>query len=295
MTRLTAVITTLAALNAIQSASGQSFDDDLIDRARTASRMIPGDLPLDVRFEGIVHWEEPLSVWVQHAPSDMHPAVIGVFQIRFPDGWIIVDAGGDKEILFDEFSDESYARVGEALRKANLIVITHEHHDHVAGLVRGPWAEEVRGSAMLTKEQLQTLITKPNDPKIQITQEDADQFLSVQYDELLPIAPGVVLIKAPGHTPGSQIVFVRQDSGTEMILIGDLVWMTAAFELGSQKPLKISMELGEDRDALATQLTWLRNVIQTTTHVVVAHDALALDAQMQAGVIKNGLYLGRSE
>jgi glyoxylase-like metal-dependent hydrolase (beta-lactamase superfamily II) len=41
---------------------------------------------------------------------------------------------------------------------------------------------------------------------------------------MLAIAPGVVLKKAQGHTPGSQMVFVALASGSELLFVGDVVW-----------------------------------------------------------------------
>jgi glyoxylase-like metal-dependent hydrolase (beta-lactamase superfamily II) len=291
------IVTAILTLAIGQPAISQQFDSDLIERTRAASRMVPGDLPFEVRFQGYNYWSWPLSYAVEGAPSDMFPGNHGVFQIRFSNGWIMVDAGADKEIVWekgDTFSDEEFALVGAALRGASLIVATHEHHDHIGGVVRGPWAADASRRAMLTTEQLEALMTRPNHPSIRISQEHADQFLSVSYDELLPIAPGVVLIKAAGHTPGSQMVYVKLESGTEMLFVGDVVWMAAALDSGSQKPVSISSEVGEDRDALAEQIKWLQELRRTGLAIVVAHDARAIDELIENGLIKDGAYTGKS-
>lgn len=291
------ILAVIFVLAITQPALSQQFDSVLIERTRAASRMIPGDLPFEVRFQGYNYWSWPLSDAVEGAPSDMLPGAHGVFQIRFSDGWIMVDAGADKEIAWQEgntFSDEDFALVGAALRGARLIVATHEHHDHIGGVVHGPWAADASQRAMLTTEQLETLMTRPNHPGIKISREHAAQYLSVSYDELLPIAPGVVLIKAAGHTPGSQMVYVKLDSGAEMLLVGDVVWMTAALDSGSQKPVEISHEIGEDRDALAEQIRWLQELRKSGLAIVVAHDARAIDELIENGLIKDGAYTGQS-
>lgn len=291
------IFAAISILAIAQPAISQQFDSDLIERTRAASRMVPGDLPFEVRFQGYNYWSWPLSYAVEGAPSDIFPGSHGVFQIRFSDGWIMVDAGADKEIVWQEgdtFSDEDFALVGAALRGANLIIATHEHHDHISGVVRGPWAAEASQRAMLTTEQLQTLVTRPNHPGIKISQDHADQFLSVSYDELLPIAPGVVLIKAAGHTPGSQMVYVKLDSGTEMLFVGDVVWMAAALDSGAQKPVGISSEVGEDRDALSEQIKWLQELRKSGLTIVVAHDAHAIDELIENGLMKDGAYTGKS-
>ena len=146
--------------------------------------------------------------------------------------------------------------------------------------------------ALLTVEQLEELVEGPDHPGIRISQEQADQYLSVGYDELLPIAHGVVLIKAPGHSPGSQFVYVRLDNEAELLLVGDVVWVTTAIKSGSQRPLALSTRLEEDRDAIRSQMRWLQLMQQDGLHIVVAHDAPAHDVLIEKGVITDGVYLG---
>ena len=53
--------------------------------------------------------------------------------------------------------------------------------------------------------------------------------------------------------------------------------------------------LGEDRLALQRQIGWLHEILRTDTHVIVAHDLLALEADIANGVIEQGLYLGEQD
>ena len=285
------------AILLLQSANAQTFDDGLMDRARSASHMIPGMPPVEVRFQDFFHWKQPLSEWYEGGSSEIVDNVIGVFQIRFSDGWIMVDAADEKELLWDgDFSNDDYVLIGDGLRGARMIIATHEHSDHIAGVIRGPWASEIEAKSLLTTEQLETIVAGPSyDPEFRISQEHADRFVSVKYDELLPIAPGVVLIKAPGHTPGTQIVYVLLHDNTEMLLVGDVVWNAGALDNVSQKPLEASTRLEEDREALFPQMQWLKTILETSTHVVVAHDAKAIDALIEKGVIKDGVILGTSD
>ena len=276
----------------------QAFDSELLDRARSISNMVPGDHPLEVRFQDFVQWSEALSLYVEDAAPDEVPFVCGVFQIRFADGWIMVDAGADREYWVGDpsaFSEEKYAIVGEALSRANMIVLTHEHGDHAASLFRGIWADEAGKRALLTVEQKDSfLAASPDDPITRITPDEADRILVASYEELLAIAPGVVLVKAPGHTPGSQIVFVTLASGEEILLIGDVVWHESQIQSGSQKG-QYSYDLNEDREALRLQIQWLQEVIKTNTHVIAAHDLVALEAKFADGVLTKGLDLSQRD
>ena len=61
-------------------------------------------------------------------------------------------------------------------------------------------------------------------PEIRLTPDQAARFIVVDYEKYLPVAPGIVLIKAAGHTPGSQMVYIALESGRELLLIGDTTW-----------------------------------------------------------------------
>ena len=53
--------------------------------------------------------------------------------------------------------------------------------------------------------------------------DSASAFRTIDYDRLYAVAPGVVLVSAPGHSPGSQLVYVRLADYREVLLVGDLV------------------------------------------------------------------------
>jgi glyoxylase-like metal-dependent hydrolase (beta-lactamase superfamily II) len=138
----------------------------------------------------------------------------------------MIDAGMNRDVdtaFYKTFWADRFARVQQALRDANLIVVTHEHHDHVAEVVRTATPDLIAPKTLLNRAQVQTLLDRPQTPLIRLTPARALQYLVVDYDLLYPVAPGFVLIKAPGHTPGSQMVYVRLASGREALFIGDIV------------------------------------------------------------------------
>src|SRR5262249_20931724 len=102
----------------------------------------------------------------------------------------------------------------------------------------------------------------------------------------------VVLIKAPGHTPGSQVVYVRLASGKEYLLIGDIAWAMAGVQQRRQKPPSESKKMLEDRASLARELEWIHSVMTDTSITVVnGHDVQWIDGLIQAGSLKEGLEL----
>ena len=94
-------------------------------------------------------------------------------------------------------------------------------------------------------------------PEIRLSAEQARRFVVVDYDAYFPLAPGIVLVKAAGHTPGSQMVYVTLESGREYLLIGDATWhMDGVREItGKDAPW-----ITEDTGAVLAQLTWLNGL-----------------------------------
>jgi glyoxylase-like metal-dependent hydrolase (beta-lactamase superfamily II) len=267
--------------------------DSLLTSVRALSGAVPGELPTAVNYLNIFEDSGAVGNAVDGAgPTKVHSAT-GVFQVRFRHGWIMVDAGMDSASLHRgrSFKADNYNKVLTALEKANLIVITHEHVDHVQTLVKSSIADQVAPHTLLTREQVETLLTKP---KVAFTSMDSAQvsrYLIVEYERALPIAPGVVLIKAPGHTPGSQMVYVKLASGREMILVGDIAWQVLGIDTQRQKPDSTSRFMSEDRAAIGKQLAWLKDVEAQGISVVVSHDGSQLQSLAKRGVLNEGLEL----
>jgi glyoxylase-like metal-dependent hydrolase (beta-lactamase superfamily II) len=190
----------------------------------------------------------------------------------------MVDSGMDEQVhrFFGRGVEEPYdrdaaAQVERAIGAARLIVMTHEHGDHIAGVIRSPRARELMAKTLLTKSQAQTLMTAPQMPEIKLTPEQTAQFVVMDYDRYLPLASGMALVKAPGHTPGSQMVFVRLDSGQEYLLIGDAAWHMDGVRLikGKAAPW-----ITEDQAAIMAQLAWLNQLSRTEPRlaIVASHD-----------------------
>jgi glyoxylase-like metal-dependent hydrolase (beta-lactamase superfamily II) len=257
--------------------------------ARAVARAIPGDLPTSIAYLILETDSTPLSDLVANAAKTKVANPTPVFQVGFPHGWIMVDAGMDRETARRAgdkgvFFDEAYASAVAALRAASLIVITHEHYDHAATVVQSAVSDELAPHTMLTRQQVERLTHAP--PLItMLDSTKVNRYIVVDYDHVLPIAPGVVLIKAPGHTPGSQVIYVQLASGREVILAGDVAWHRIGIETETQKPDSIR----EDRGPIAGELKWLHAAEQTGVAVVVSHDGDQLAMLERSGVLHQGL------
>jgi glyoxylase-like metal-dependent hydrolase (beta-lactamase superfamily II) len=97
----------------------------------------------------------------------------------------------------------------------------------------------------------------------------------------------VVLQKAPGHSPGSQLVYVELSSGQRFLFVGDVAWTHDNITLQKGRPWIAKPLMGEDRPAVAAQLHALAQ-LPPDVHVIVAHDPIALASDLQAGLYTQG-------
>lgn len=285
-----------ALLPASLAAQAAPFSDSLLDQVRALERAQPGERPLAVHVMKIVESTGPLANYVAGADSQRVPSCFPVFQIRWRDRWIVVDAGLDRETITRfygatnrlTFWPDRYDRLQAALRDADHVVLTHEHLDHAVGVTRGQYFRQVAAKTLLTAEQMHALLDPPSRGIIRLTADTAALFPTLRYDRLFPLAPGVVLIKAPGHTPGAQFVYVRLAGGREILLAGDIAWQTEGLATGRQKPDATVRSLGEDSVAMRAQLDWVRRVFEGgAVSVVLSHDSRSLDALVARGALVN--------
>jgi glyoxylase-like metal-dependent hydrolase (beta-lactamase superfamily II) len=262
--------------------------------ARGLIHAVPGDLPTSIGYIIIVDDTAAISDAVENAPKTRVSSPDPAFQVRYPHGWIMVDAAMDKAMATapgntGRFLDDQYTRMVAALRGADLIVITHEHGDHIGTVAHSSVADELAPKTMLTRQQMESLLHRPKVTFTPFDSTKASRYIVVDYDRELPIAPGVVLIKAPGHTPGAQVVYVKLASGREVILSGDVAWHRLGIETGKEKPDSASKQMGEDRTAIAGELAWLHQAEQAGVSVVVSHDGEQLETFARQGILTKGL------
>jgi len=249
-----------------------------INQIRQAARMIPGQAPLRMNVLKFAESRRTKNFSVKGSPAEPSVQARTVFQVVYADGYVMVDSGMDQQVhnffgrgVVEPYDGEAAKQVERAVRGARSIVMTHEHGDHVAGVIHTPLAEELASKTILTRDQVQTLLTNPQMPEIKLTSEMAGRYNVIDYDKYLPFGPGVVLIKAPGHTPGSQMIYVVLASGREYLLIGDTAWhMDGVRDIkGKDAPWIQEAEI-----PLMAQLSWLNGLSKTEKNltIVASHD-----------------------
>ena len=110
----------------------------------------------------------------------------------------------------------------------------------------------------------------------------------------IAIAPGVVVIPAPSHTPGSQMVFVRLAGGREYLFAGDIATMAQSWrELRARSRLIGDWLAPENRGEV---FAWLRTIRALKAEaprleVVAGHDYEWIDHREGHRGIREGFGL----
>ncbi len=243
---------------------------------RALARSIPGDLPSDLRVEIIASGQLARGLIMAgegRAPVEMpYP----VFQLRYADGsFVLIDSAYDRslhEASFKDqpFDDAAWAQLVQAMEAAHRIVITHEHSDHIGGVAKHPRPERLAHNLLLNPEQISSRgAVFPELPASLI-----EALEPLRYSGAMAVAPGIVLRRAAGHTPGSQMIFVTMQDGRELLFLGDVVWnLDAITQLKYRPRLVTDLVLGEDRAAVLDQMRALRSLYDSgEIELVVSHD-----------------------
>jgi len=275
---LLSIVTVVA--RAQQPAAGEkpAWSADIAEIRRVAT-LIPGRKPLRINVLKFAESHRTKNFSVKGEPSTPSVQARTVFQVVYPDGYVMVDAGMDEPMHKqigrgaegEPYFAEQAQAMNKALRGARSIVFTHEHGDHVTGVIRTPYLAELAPKTILTRTQVNTLETRPQFPDLKITEEQAQRYHVIDYDRYMAFAPGWTLIKAAGHTPGSQMMFITLDSGREYLLIGDAAWHMDGVRkvAGKDAPWIV-----EDTTAVNDQLKWLNGLSTSERNLVIiaSHD-----------------------
>ena len=277
------------ALAAAPAMAAEAWTADIAAIRQTAAAM-PGAKPLRVNVIKFAESRRTKNFAVKGAPKEPSIQARTAFQIVYPDGTVMIDSGMDLQVhkFFGRGVEEPYfpeqeKKVEAALRGAKSIVMTHEHGDHVAGVLRNANFAELAPKTTLTKTQIATLENEPQMPEIKITPEQAAKFKVIDYDRYFSYAPGMALVKAPGHTPGSQMIFVTLQSGREYLFAGDVAWHMDGVRqvVGKDAPW-----ITEPADMIAAELSWLNGVMKNEKNVVIV---ISHDEDQRLDYIKQGL------
>jgi len=175
-------------------------------------------------------------------PGELTRLPIWCYLIETPDGPILVDTGmpalciADSNGLFkgteadgrivpqmaeDDLVTRILARIGYSAQDLLGIVSTHWHFDHAGGNQLFPDTE-------IIVQQAEYEAALRQDGYFDFCKDPGLNYRFVNGDT--EIAPGVMALATPGHTPGHQSVLIRTKASGSVLLTIDAAYCRANFE-----------------------------------------------------------------
>ena len=265
-----------------------SFEIDL-SKIRQLAMESPGELP--IRLNAVVVGEGNYPQALVMAGSGLTPRkmIFAAYQLVYEDQTVVIDSTlpqADYEKMFPggPFDTEGYDSIQKALRKSSLILLTHNHVDHIMGITRSPDAVTLIPKVLFTNEQL-------DDASTDVGMSDALLSLAkpVTYENYFSPVPGVVLLKSPGHSPGDQLIYVRLQDGSEFLLTGDVVWSNENITHATGRPLLFRWLVQEDWQKNGSEIRALHDLAEKETiRMLVSHDGPQLEEYIHQRLIGDG-------
>ena len=179
----------------------------------------------------------------QFLGPDKFDWALNVLVVRTKDRVILVDAGLGGQ--FDGFPragllPKRLASAGIELESITDVIITHMHMDHVGGLLVDHVKRRLRPDLRVHVSATEVEFWKAPDfsrtvmpaPIPDVLKSTAAQFASeygsrlVTFDEQAEVAPGVIVERTGGHTPGHSVVRLAS-GGDQLTFAGDALFPVA--------------------------------------------------------------------
>jgi glyoxylase-like metal-dependent hydrolase (beta-lactamase superfamily II) len=279
--------------------------DELVP-SRYALRV--GDIDVLVISDGVLPIPTPvlatnadpavLTAWLNDMflPPDVLDWPLNVVVVRSGGRTILIDAGLGVEFPNFPKAGQTVQRLKAAgidLASVTDVVLTHMHMDHVGGLLADGVRERLRPDLRVHATAAEAKFWASPDfsrasmppPIPDVLRRTAKRFLNEYqsqlrtFDEEYEVAPGVLVRRTGGHTPGHSVV--RLASGSDRLTFaGDLVFTVGfdhpdwhnGFEHDPEEAARVRVRLMRELAAAREPLVATHLPFPSVCHVAVAGD-----------------------
>ena len=230
--------------------------------------------------------------------SDKRDFSMTAFLVRHPKGDLLFDTGfgfdADEHIkttpwLIRQFSVHTRTKTvanllgGSGYLPSQLagVVLTHAHWDHVSGLDSLPgvkvWVTPAEKRFIDSRDRMTTLINSFKDVNYREYNFPDGPYLGFEKSFDVWSDGSVVIVPAPGHTPGSIVAFITLPTGARYALLGDLVWQMEGIDIPAERPWLSRQLVDNNGDEVRQQIAKVAAIRKRFPEIqmVPAHDARA--------------------
>ncbi len=227
--------------------------------------------------------------------ADKREFGMGAILVEHPQGNLLFDTGFGSDVLAqveslpllmrltskvipEQTVAEQLAAADYPLSEIEHVIVTHGHWDHISALpdLNGP-------TVMMTREE--QAFVQSGDPIVSVLAGFDDlQVVPVNFSDAPYLGfdssadlygdGSVVLVPAPGHTPGALFAFVNTEDGKRYALLGDVVWQREGLELPAERPKIARMLVDHDPARVRAQIVHLHRLQKMIPDMLLvpAHD-----------------------
>ena len=299
----------LASALAIVAALGALFWSSFAAAPLPAGAPYDGSLPPASPPPGMALYQLPTGITHRNAAvayrggsfRDRREFAMAGALVRHPRGDLLIDTGFGREIdaqvrlmpflfrvlaLYEarEPAVTQFAAAGYDRSRLAGILLTHAHWDHVSGLPDFPGVPVLVNAAerrFIDEGGFLTVVAR-SAPDVRYAEYafDGGPYLGFPRSHDVYGDGAIVVVPAPGHTPGSVIVFVALPAGTRYAFLGDLVWQREGISEREERPWLLRRLADGDEEGVRANIVHMAAIAARFPEMVLvpAHDARGFDA-----------------